>query len=70
MTLQENYKMHEQIGFEKGIQQGATQSIISLFLKNKLSKSEAIEESGLTEAEFEKYLKEYTEKPEQKPHSL
>lgn len=73
MTLQENYKMHEQIGFEKGItqgiqqgitqgiQQGITQSIISLFLKNKLSKSEAIEESGLTEAEFEKYLSEHTE---------
>ncbi len=73
MTLQENYKMHEQIGFEKGvtqgiqqgIQQGITQGelnkVLSLFLKNKLSKSEAIEESGLTEAEFEKYLSEHTE---------
>ncbi len=73
MTLQENYKMHEQIGFEKGVTQGITQGIqqgitqgelnkvLSLFLKNKLSKSEAIEESGLTEAEFEKYLSEHTE---------
>ena len=86
MTLQENYKMHEQIGFEKGItqgiQQGITQGIqqgitqgelnkvLSLFLKGQLTKPVAIEESGLTEAEFEKYLKEYTEKAEQKPHSL
>ncbi len=66
MTLHENYKMHEQIG--------KFDMLVGLVIKNKLSKSEAIEESGLTEAEFEKYLKEYTEKPEQKPeqkpHSL
>ena len=65
MTLQENYKMHEQIGFEKGIR-----ILAGLVIKNKLSKSEAIEESGLTEAEFEKYLSEYTEKPEQKSNNL
>lgn len=58
MTLQENYKMHEQIGFENG----KIDTLAGLVCKNKLSKSEAAEAAGLTEAEFEKFLEEYNKK--------
>ncbi len=57
--------MHEQIGFEKGIC-----ILAGLVHDNLITAAEAAKRAGLTEAEFEKYLKEYTEKAEQKPHSL
>lgn len=51
MTLQEINEMHEEIG--------ALKKVFALLLKGKLTKQDAIEESGLTEAEFEQALEEY-----------
>ena len=47
--------------YEEGREKGEQQKVLSLFLKNKLSKPDAIEESGLTEAEFDRALEEYRE---------
>ena len=37
---------------------------------NLITAAEAAKRAGLTESEFEKYLSEYTEKPEQKSNNL
>ena len=46
-------------GYEEGKIDGGLEKLYALFLKGKLTKPVAIEESGLTEAEFNQALEEY-----------
>ena len=46
-------------GYEEGKIDGGLEKIYTLFLKGKLTKLDAVEESGLTEAEFNQALEEY-----------
>ena len=75
MTLQETYAMYLEEGREEGrekgrkegreegrkegIEEGELRKVFSLFIKGKLTKADAVEESGLTEAEFDRNLEEY-----------
>ena len=44
---------------EEAREEGKLEELLLLFLKGKLKKPDAIEESGLTEAEFNRALEEY-----------
>jgi hypothetical protein len=61
---QEGYKkvIHEE-GYEEGRQEGIgvgeLRKVFALFTKGKLTKPDAVEESGLTEAEFDARLEDY-----------
>lgn len=56
-----HFDADEYIDFVKreGYDEGALNKIISFFLKNYISKSIAIEESKLTEAEFDEAVRNY-----------
>ena len=60
-----NEKAYAEAVHEDGYEEGQIDKVLSLFLKDKLSRLDAIEESGLTEAEFDRALDDY-----RKAHSV
>lgn len=56
---EEGRKEGREEGRKEGIEEGELRKVFSLFIKGKLTKADAVEESGLTEAEFDRNLEEY-----------
>ena len=52
-------KAYAEAVHQDGYEEGQIDKVLSLFLKDKLSREDAIEESGLTEAEFDRALDNY-----------